>query len=305
MSFDRAMNIVGLVLAVAGIFFAFYFGKRGRERPVLGVAADTDVLVRSSDDELERLTVRYHGERIAQVARTLVAFWHQQGAAVRKDDIVDSDPLCINLSSGDVVLSARVVTASRSQIDFSIDLLSSARDKVFLKFDYLDVDDGAIIEILHQGSVRPHLSGTIKAAAIRDYGDMDLAQRVAAANGGGPRVVRSWQTVKRFWAAGLAFLTGCWGVMGLILELNPEIWGRPRPVLLDPTRYDLVSLSGQKAFMSDVDKYGLCVSNYPIALWVFAIFAFFFYAIVATSLVRERNAPTKIPRSLTSVEPGV
>lgn len=136
--------IVGLIVAVVTrqrTRLAYcYAGKR-----LLGLAAD---------GLPEGITVHYRGQDIPRLTRTLVVLWNAGEKTILGDDLVTKDPLRLKLRGDGRVLAATVLKTKRDvcQIEALIDV--SCPNETHIRFDFLDAEDGAVIEVLHTSKER-------------------------------------------------------------------------------------------------------------------------------------------------------
>lgn len=169
--FGDWLGIIGVLLGIVALPAGVYLGRRNRQVPDLRYAIDHDEII-APDDWLftDGLSLRFQGENVARLCRTYVAIWNKRGDTVRGSDIVDSDLLRVVLDESDDVLSARVVAASRKQIEARVD-----RKAATITFDFLDQGDGFVVEVLHRVPSPPTLTGTIRGAHVmRQKGSANL-----------------------------------------------------------------------------------------------------------------------------------
>lgn len=168
---------LGIALFVIGIPVAWWLGRKNRQRPEVRYGVDERQLVRA-DDALSRggLEIRFRNHRVDQLCRSYLAVWLKSGDPVSGQSLPKTDPLGVDLIEGDKVLSARVVAESRAQIAISAVVTGSQRG-VDIAFEFLDVGDGFVVEILHQVHAEPRMRGSIPGANIARQSDVDLSPR--------------------------------------------------------------------------------------------------------------------------------
>ncbi|WP_172829594.1 hypothetical protein [Microterricola viridarii] len=170
------------MLFVVGIPVAWILGRRNKQRPDLRFAIDQEELIAPEDSLVSGgLGLTFRGAKLQRLCRTYVGVWQKRGDTVRQSDLTAVDPLRIELSLGDSVLSARVVAMSRSQIQPSVRVNQGASKNVAtLGFDFLDPKDGFIVEILHEENSPPILTGTLKGGDLREVTGISLSARARA-----------------------------------------------------------------------------------------------------------------------------
>lgn len=236
---------VGLgVLSVVGIPLAFIWGRRNRQKPDLRSSTDFDqVMAPLSFAGGLRLT--WNGRSLEQVSRTNIALWNERGDTVRGGDIVPADKLRIAVADDDEILQVRVASFSREQVQLAV-------EGAEVSFDFLDENDGGVLEVLHRGDKPAALKGTIRGAKIRAVADSDLSPSA--------RTASRLPAAKRFFAPGpgrsLRFLWAANLILGLvalggIAFLLSQVFGR-LPMLVNPGAYDLSTVEGQADFAKRV-----------------------------------------------------
>lgn len=111
----------------------------------------------------EEVEIRFKGQPVDRLTKTHIVLWNSGKALLRGSDIVETDPLRCDFSQGSRVLEVRVVKASRAANEFEARPVPDLPNRVLLTFDYLDLRDGAVVEILHTDSKPyPEIMGTIR-----------------------------------------------------------------------------------------------------------------------------------------------
>src|SRR5208282_4573761 len=99
----------------------------------------------------EDVEVLFKGQRVDRLTKTQIMLWNSGNQIVRGEDIVAADPLRFQFSEDAVVLDSKIIRYTR-EVSTTND--SQRPNCAFLTFDYLDPQDGAIIEILHTARER-------------------------------------------------------------------------------------------------------------------------------------------------------
>ncbi|MEV6707601.1 hypothetical protein [Micromonospora wenchangensis] len=137
---------------------------------------DFDELIGAGDGFLaEGVAVTHDGHQIKAISRTCVALWNHMGDVVGKSDVLATDPVGVRLPAGDRALQARIIARSREQNAVSVTISEEDPRFVLIEFDFLDANDGAIVEVIHQGGGQGELVGTIRGASLVDFGGADLS----------------------------------------------------------------------------------------------------------------------------------
>lgn len=141
---------LGVVFFVVGIPIAWLMGRRNMQRPIVRYAVQEQELIRD-DDALSRggLSISFRDQKVQRLCRTYLAVWVRGGAAVVGQSVPRTDPLGLELLDGDRALSARIVAESRDKIAASVKISEDGRH-VTTGFEFLDGNDGFVVEILHE-----------------------------------------------------------------------------------------------------------------------------------------------------------
>ena len=88
--------------------------------------------------------------------------------------LLKSDPVRLEFAEGDSPLQVRTLSCSRQPIKLTASIGSTSPTCIYITFDFLDVRDGAIFEIVHQGVKPPTLTGTIVGTEMRRHGPSEF-----------------------------------------------------------------------------------------------------------------------------------
>jgi len=289
---DYVSWLLGLVFFIASIYAAFAIGKRNKQRPELRSAIDFAAI--SQNHKIgPKVKVSFDGIEYDSVGRTRIAVWNARGDDVRWAHVVDSDKLRLEVPPNSTILQARVVSQSRKQISLHVNVSGT---NAFLSFDFLDHEDGGVVELLHTGTEPAKIAGTLRGV---DFS----TPREASLGPGARKAVRSqvWNRAKYMTPKGrrlrkafffvLAFSAGAVALsLVLILDLLRE------PALLDPSLYDLTQLSGQEAFATDVRKSGSLTWQRFVPLIL--LFSMSVGLAIATIRQLQRMTRAVIPQSI-------
>lgn len=163
---------IGTVLGVLGIILGYLLYRRSRVGGFLGYQTRGDHLIGFSESSLpEDVTVFYRGQQVPRITSSEVALWNAGLASLRGSDIATRDPLALRLAPHDRIPSYSVVRVTREVC--GVEVTQNSPNELRFAFEFLDVDDGLRVAILHTGSER-HLtvSGTLTSShdGVRDLG---------------------------------------------------------------------------------------------------------------------------------------
>jgi hypothetical protein len=295
-AFLIVIAVVGGVASIIGIPAAYYFARGSRQRPNVHYVVDFAVLLDpsgfASGGELT-----FRGRAVDRVSRTYVAVWNDRGDTVRGEDIVDTDPFRIQLGEGDAVLQTRLLYTSREQCRL-VPIQDEGR--VALSFDFLDEGDGGVIEVIHEGSARPTVTGTIRGASLQPGArtadlrpdSLQWMRRPRWRDRTKHRLRRARDPKSRRTLRRLAILIAA-QILVFGIAFTVEYFQHRHPRVVDPADYNLKTLDGQSKFAHAVRDHGR-----PESEWAFILPALLFLILPPLTFVIAILGWRSIPRSI-------
>lgn len=154
--FGGLIGIVGIVL---------FFTTRSRSRIAAQINSLELVGAKSVlPDEIEFL---FRGNKVPKVTLSRIAIWNSGNQTLTGGQIVDGDPLCILTSEGSEILEASILKRTRQVNEFSCVRKDDVPNEALCRFDYLDPQDGALIQIIHTGTDKVQVVGTLRGIRKR------------------------------------------------------------------------------------------------------------------------------------------
>lgn len=169
---------MGSLIGLSSILIAIVIYLRSRHHPHIAYEIQSIRLLRSAVNPSgkeskaksisiyrgglpEGVEVFCHGVKVNQLVRSTIILWNSGNQTFRKADLVDSDPLRVEIPSGRI-LSSRITSVTRSVNAFNVLIQESNPSLASISFDYMDPRDGATIELVHTSEANPILLGTIR-----------------------------------------------------------------------------------------------------------------------------------------------
>ena len=169
-------SLIGLASLVAALLI--YRASRIGVRPVF--QRQSWRLIGQEDKLLpDEVEIRFGGRTVERLTKTHIVFWNSGTATLRGTDLVDTDPLRCEFSNDSEVLAVRVLKSSRPTNQFTAIIDPQKQNRVLMRLDYLDPEDGAAVEVLHTDTRRyPKIFGSIRGVprGVLDWG------RIASVN---------------------------------------------------------------------------------------------------------------------------
>jgi hypothetical protein len=166
---DHALAVIGLIVGVVGIVIGiltgYYFYLKSRERIDPRYLLQHEPLVGSSSGAMTEVSVLFRGTKVTNLNRCILAIWNRGTRVITRGAVPEHDKIKVQLPEKTIALGTGVAWSTRPAINLSahIDEIKSA---VTVDFDFLDKNDGGLIEILYQGDPKasPTLTGSIMGA---------------------------------------------------------------------------------------------------------------------------------------------
>jgi hypothetical protein len=198
---ENWLTVVIFLLGLAATYIAYRWSRKDR---IPSYAIIHFNVIDKSGGLFPSLRVGYHGhgEDLEVFSVTRVYVWNAGDETIRKTDVAKNDPIRISVANG-VIVAAAVIHRTREINQFDC---VSKRDKtvVELSFEFLDRDDGAIIQVCHSArnesdiAIRGTVLGAKKWQVVRlqylTYPDVLPVSQRGARTGVYPmkRLVATW-----------------------------------------------------------------------------------------------------------------
>lgn len=154
-------DLVGLISLISG----YIFYKRSKKEKIPCYNYQTVSLISESKNRFKGLEVLYKGQQVESLSISRIAFWNAGNDIINKDDTALNSPVEIDFNGG-LVLDAEVVYTNNVASGFNYEF-SDDKQKLILKYDYIDGDDGAVYQVLHTSPTAEQkltVNGKIKGA---------------------------------------------------------------------------------------------------------------------------------------------
>lgn len=154
------IGVIGIILGIVGIFSY----RISKSVPIPSYQKSSLRLIGREEDNLPKdVTVTYKGNVVERLTKTTLVLWNNGTETLDGSNIVEKDPLSISFESEDKILSYKILKQTKDTNTFSVHECSGFQNKLLFDFEYLDPDDGVVIELLHDSAQKyPTISGTIK-----------------------------------------------------------------------------------------------------------------------------------------------
>jgi len=164
------IGVIGVVFGVIGMFS--YKFSRSTAKPSYQKSS-LRLLGRKEDNLPDDVSVLFKGTEVERLTKTTIVIWNNGTEVLSGEDIVESDLLRFSFPEGSNILSFNIIKNTRDTNDFFLSKDEGRNNELVINFSYLDPQDGATIEILHDSENRyPEIIGTIKGIpkGVEDLG---------------------------------------------------------------------------------------------------------------------------------------
>jgi hypothetical protein len=163
LSDSYTLTIISIILAIISIGIAFYFYFRSQKMKLPAYALRSVNLIQNLVGKFEKIEMYYSGDRIENLTASKVAFWNEGKDTINYSDVAPANPIEIFVQEGLKILDAKIIFEKNPVNQFKVEI-STDRSFTKLIFDYIDQDEGIIVQLLHTGNTKSDIGirGSIK-----------------------------------------------------------------------------------------------------------------------------------------------
>ncbi|WP_141441353.1 hypothetical protein [Vreelandella titanicae] len=154
------IGLIGILLGAVGIFS--YRISKSIAKPSYQKSS-LRLIGREENNLPQEVVVTYKGMVVDRLTKTTLILWNNGTEVLDGKDVVQTDPLVIAFLEGDSILSYKILKQANSANKILVEKDSEKPNQLGIVFDYLNPNDGWILEILHDSESRyPEVIGSIK-----------------------------------------------------------------------------------------------------------------------------------------------
>ena len=185
---DRWLAVLGAFGTALGILLSIWIWARSRQEAVPRFRTQTLELIAPRNEKYYfsstdiAMRVQHDSESSDRVSKVFVAVWNSGRKTLDAADSVGEHQYRVIFPPGVMVWgNPRIIQSSRSEISMRTGVMVGSRSDIFIDFDFLDKDDGGLVEILCAGGpLEVTLEGPFKgAASLRGKGNLGLTVSVS------------------------------------------------------------------------------------------------------------------------------
>lgn len=145
------IGFVGTVGTVLGIVLTVVLYQKGKQAKEPHWSIQTVNLFKDYSGTVAGLDIQYMGDKVRDLSVSKVAFWNRGALTIDAGDLVDGDPLRLEANGKGRILSTKLISTNNKACQL---LLSASleKDRAFMKFEYLDRDQGFVLQVIHEGT---------------------------------------------------------------------------------------------------------------------------------------------------------
>ena len=144
------LNLLFLVLAIVGIVLAIIFYYRSLKDKKLVFSHQTIQLVGRNLTSLKNIDIRYNNKIVERLSLTKLAIWNSGRDAIRSADFATTNPLIVTCAENNTIYDFQV---SYQNANNKIEIKRSNEKLLMISFEFLNLNDGFVIEIYHSGNM--------------------------------------------------------------------------------------------------------------------------------------------------------
>lgn len=137
------------ICTIIALIFTIYTWIVGRKRKEIACFYNTLEIVKAGKNIVPKLELLYEGIEIDDLTVTKYAIWNSGNEVLYWSDIVATKSLKVISNEKVKILDAQILVKSDETNLFEI--IETKDNYVNMSFDYLDVKDGIVLQILHTG----------------------------------------------------------------------------------------------------------------------------------------------------------
>lgn len=143
------LNIIFFLLALISIILAiiFYYNSLRIKKPVF--SKQTFRLVNNKLSTIKNIEIKYNDLLLTNLSLTKIAIWNSGKESIRKSDIAENDLLRILSTDKNIIYDCEII----NQNDVNNIKVTKENEKLIsITFDFLDFNEGFILNIYHSGN---------------------------------------------------------------------------------------------------------------------------------------------------------
>lgn len=154
--------VITLITFIMAIVLTLFLYFKGKQRKGLSYYISNDLLIdRANTQKPDEIEIYFSGIKVDKLYKTLIYIWNSGNQTIKNEELNTKDHFRIEIENSKEILSIKSIKVTREVIDFNVN--NDEYNNIYnINFDYIDQGDGAVIEVLHNGSIDDlKLKGTV------------------------------------------------------------------------------------------------------------------------------------------------
>jgi hypothetical protein len=151
---------------VVGILVRTYFYYKSKKQKVLRYVLKSYNLLADHTSKFSDLSIKYKNEDVKNFTVTKLIFWNSGKETIDGKDITNAEPLKIKIKEGFRILDVSLIKSNNIASQISVSQIYD-NSHIVLSFDYLDFQDGGVLNIIHDGVTSEDIDFKGKIKGIR------------------------------------------------------------------------------------------------------------------------------------------
>lgn len=163
------LSFLGTILSVF-LAIIFYRLSKREKKPYWSIGSNN--LIEGFSSQVPGLEISYNNQKVENLTISKIVFWNDGKETIHGTDIAEADPLQI-IARGNVKILDIKVLKTNSEASRFCNPNDSQLHSSFVTFDFLDKNQGGIIQVIHTGTSSKDISlkGALKGAGVPIYYD--------------------------------------------------------------------------------------------------------------------------------------
>lgn len=141
-------GFVSFIIGVLAVLVAIILSFKSKRVKLPCYAVRSRNIVKDLVSKFDALETLYSGQTIENLTVTKILFWNAGRDTIHRGDI--AVPLTVHVSESYKILDAKILSSKEPANKFSIDT-SADQSSSILNLDYVDKDEGVVIQLIHTG----------------------------------------------------------------------------------------------------------------------------------------------------------
>lgn len=146
-------NPLSIGLTILGIVISYVLWRRGLQKKRFSFQKQKYTLIRNNEKRFDKIKLMYDSKEVDSVAVTNIAVWNSGTALINSSDMVHNKELRVKYK--DKILDVKILGCVDETNGYEIKLLNE--NEAVISFDYSNVGEGAVFQIIHVESEKESL----------------------------------------------------------------------------------------------------------------------------------------------------